>query len=174
MGKYVITTPRLQLRPMAMSDLDALAAMYADAETMQYIGYGEVIDRETTKLGLEKRVAEYQSKGYGQFTLELHDGTFIGRTGLMDWLIDGVPEREVGYILARPHWGHGYATEGARAVRDYARDVHGLNRLISLILPQNAGSIRVAEKNGMMLEKITTIPHTGRRVCCYARNWSET
>ncbi|MSR60370.1 MAG: N-acetyltransferase [Planctomycetaceae bacterium] len=63
------------------------------------------------------------------------------------------PETEIGYRLARPHWGRGYATEAARALRDYGFGTLSLARLIALIDPRNAASIRVAEKIGLRYEK---------------------
>jgi RimJ/RimL family protein N-acetyltransferase len=60
---------------------------------------------------------------------------------------------EIGYRLRRSSWGNGYATEAARAVRDYAFTVRGRKRLIALIDPSNAASLRVAEKIGMHYEK---------------------
>jgi RimJ/RimL family protein N-acetyltransferase len=65
----------------------------------------------------------------------------------------GQPETEIGYRLARPYWGRGYATESARAVRDYALNTLRLPRLIAMIDPQNVASIRVVEKLGMHYEK---------------------
>jgi len=67
--------------------------------------------------------------------------------------VGGQPETEIGYRLARAYWGRGYATEAARAVRDYAFDTLRLQRLIAMIDPQNGASIRVAEKLGMVYEK---------------------
>jgi RimJ/RimL family protein N-acetyltransferase len=62
-------------------------------------------------------------------------------------------DTEIGFRLARPFWGRGFATEAARAVRDHAFDTLALPRLIAIIDPGNLASIRVAEKIGMRYEK---------------------
>jgi RimJ/RimL family protein N-acetyltransferase len=76
------------------------------------------------------------------------DGAFLGRVGL--WNPEGWPALEVGWKLARPAWGQGYATETARAAMRWAWDELGAERLISLIAVENTRSIRVAERLGMV------------------------
>ena len=72
--------------------------------------------------------------------------------------VNGRPEVEIGYRLARAWWGRGYATEAVLAARDYAFDTLGLSRLIALIDPANAASIRVARKAGMHYETDVMMP----------------
>lgn len=75
----------------------------------------------------------------------------IGYCGLFRFDdINGQPEIELGYRLAKQFWGRGIATEVATAVRDMACDELGIKRLISLIYPDNLRSIRVATKLGMV------------------------
>src|SRR5205807_7864742 len=76
-----------------------------------------------------------------------------GFCGLVSQSVEGVEEVEVGYMLDKAYWGRGLATEAARASRDYGFERLGLRRLISLINPENAASLRVAEKNGMRYER---------------------
>jgi hypothetical protein len=83
----------------------------------------------------------------------------LGYCGLFD--LDAVndrPEVEIGYRLLPVGWGHGYATEAARAVRDHALRDLGPRRLIALIDPANTRSIRVAERLGMTLEAEVMLP----------------
>jgi RimJ/RimL family protein N-acetyltransferase len=90
------------------------------------------------------------------------DGEFAGDCGLTRQPVDDVTEMEVGYHLARRHQGQGLATEAARACLDYAFSNLGLHRVISLIRPENLPSRRVAERNGMSVEKQTIfagLPH---------------
>jgi RimJ/RimL family protein N-acetyltransferase len=75
--------------------------------------------------------------------------------------VDHGAEQEVGYILAREHWGKGYATEAATAVRDHALGTLGLRRLVSLVADGNDASARVAVKLGMSLER--EVSFHGRR-----------
>jgi len=67
--------------------------------------------------------------------------------------VNGQPEIEIGYRLAKSAWGQGYATEAARSVRDFAFLTLGMKRLIAMIDPSNVASIRVAEKIGMRYER---------------------
>jgi RimJ/RimL family protein N-acetyltransferase len=96
--------------------------------------------------------------GIGMFVVErAEDARVLGRAGFLrwnleTWEIDG-SETELGWGLAREHWGHGYATEAALALRDWALGERGLTRLISLIQHGNLRSVRVAEKLGERYER---------------------
>jgi ribosomal-protein-alanine N-acetyltransferase len=80
-------------------------------------------------------------------------GKFIGRCGLLPWDIEGQPQVEVAYTIARDYWGQGLATEAAQAILKYGFEKLNLARLVSLIEPENIASQRVAEKIGMSFEK---------------------
>ncbi len=87
----------------------------------------------------------------------------------MDWLIqqiDGRPELEVGYHLRRDQWGHGYATEAAQVCIRYAFLSLGAAKVISLIRAENLPSRRVAERNGMQVER--EVMHSGLPHLVYA------
>ena len=80
-------------------------------------------------------------------------GAFIGRIGLLyheDWP-EGEHKTEVGWLLDRAYWGQGLATEGARASLNYGFERQGLERIISIALPENSASRRVMEKCGLTL-----------------------
>jgi ribosomal-protein-alanine N-acetyltransferase len=79
----------------------------------------------------------------------------IGYCGFFAQVVDGIEELEIGYRVDPAYWGRGIATEAARAVRDHGFNQLKLPRLISLIHRDNHPSRRVAEKNGMTLEKET-------------------
>jgi ribosomal-protein-alanine N-acetyltransferase len=174
MPVVVCETDRLLLRHLAWSDLDALAAMLADREVMRYIGNGTTKTRQQAErlLGFwiadnERKWDEHTLQRLPQLrraiaraahyslwaTVEKRTNRFIGRCGLLAWDLDGQKETEVGYMIARPYWGQGYATEAARAIRDYAFERLGFDRLISLVQPGNVASQRVALKNGMHHER---------------------
>jgi ribosomal-protein-alanine N-acetyltransferase len=87
--------------------------------------------------------------------IEREGNRLIGYCGFFRQLVDEVDEIEIGYRLDPAYWNPGLATEAARAVRDYAFEKLELERLISLIHPDNHASRRVTEKNGMTVEKKT-------------------
>jgi RimJ/RimL family protein N-acetyltransferase len=98
------------------------------------------------------------------------DACVLGRVGFLVWHADewrtgtraefgDRAEVEIGWLLAREHWGDGYATEAAVAARDWAFTELGLPRLVSLILPGNDRSVRVAEKLGETYERDVTTIH---------------
>jgi RimJ/RimL family protein N-acetyltransferase len=142
-----LETERLRLRGLEAGDVDAFAAMYADPEVMRYIEAGHPLDRAAAWRSMALHMGHWQLRGYGQWALvERANGQFVGRAGL--WHPEGWPGLEVGWALARPYWGRGYATEAARAAVGHAFGVLGAEQVISLIRPENKASIRVAERLG--------------------------
>lgn len=144
-------TARLRLRLFEERDLDAVAAMFADPEVMRHIGDGKTFTRGESWRSIASALGHWALRGYGLWAVELRStGETIGRVGFID--PEGWPGFELGWIVARPHWGKGYATEAARFALDHAVGALGRKRVISLIRPSNAASIRVAGKLGMRLE----------------------
>src|SRR5262249_55594043 len=100
----------------------------------------------------------------GMWAVELKEtGAFLGTGGYSE--PEGWPGFELAGILARRFWGHGYATEAARAALNYAFTVLKKDRVISLVSPENHASIRVVERLGERLEG--RIQHLGREMLCY-------
>jgi len=148
-----IETKRLQLRDLSADDLPAYQRMYANREVTRFL-VGAPLDPDGVRDWLERRLASNADGSSAIRTIvEQATGDFVGRCGLLTWDIDGRREIEIGYALARPHWGKGYATEAATAVRDDALHRLGHRRLISLILVGNERSIHVAERLGMRHER---------------------
>ena len=159
-----LETDRLQLRGLMPEDLDAYAAMYADPEVMRYLEDGRPLDRDAAWRSMALHLGHWLLRGYGQWAVvERATGEFIGRAGL--WQPEGWPALEVGWVLARPFWGHGYATEAARAAISYAFNQLDAARVISLIRPDNSPSIRLAERLGETYER--TIDLLGERAHLY-------
>lgn len=148
-----IETERLLLRDLEPEDLDDLAAMFADAEVMRWIGGGGVLGRDVAEGMIERQRRHYADRGWGQWaTVERATGRMIGVCGLILWSsMGGSEELEVAYLLARDAWGKGFATEAATAIRDYGVAIRP--DLVSLVYPDNAASINVARKLGMTWEK---------------------
>ena len=142
-----LETQRLRLRAFRNDDLDAYAAMCADAEVMRFIGTGKVLDRGDAWRSMAGMLGHWALRGYGMWALEeKSSGRLVGRAGFLD--PEGWPGFELGWFLGREHWGRGYATEAARRALDHAFGELRRDRVISLIRPDNAPSIRVAERLG--------------------------
>ena len=150
----ILETPRLWLRPLTPDDLDALYELYRDPEIRRYFPEGTLTYAETQE-ELAWIIDVYYGKyGYGLWaTHHKATGAFIGRCGLIPWTLDGRKEVEVAYLLAKPYWNQGLATEVAGAILAYAFDRLKLPRVICMVDPANIGSRRVAEKNGMVVER---------------------
>jgi RimJ/RimL family protein N-acetyltransferase len=140
-------TERLRLRDFRLADLDAYAAMCADAEVMRHIGAGGPVGRDVAWRQMALFLGAWVLHGHGMWALERKsDGALIGRVGFLDppdW-----PGCEIGWLLARDAWGRGYALEAARAAMAFGRSRLGLGELISLIRPDNSRSIALAERLG--------------------------
>jgi [ribosomal protein S5]-alanine N-acetyltransferase len=142
---------RLILRPMLATDGDALHLIFTDPKVMASFG-GELFSREQMERWLKRNLDHQNQFGYGLFSVILKtDGTLIGDCGLEQMEVSGQSIAELGYDFRSDYWNQGFATEAARAVRDYAFDVLQLPELISLIRVGNFASKRVAEKVGMKL-----------------------
>ena len=145
-----------ELRGFRDSDLDAMAAMCADPDVMRYLGDGRTLDREDAWRQMAMFVGHWTLRGFGPWAVqELESGAYVGRVGL--YYPEGWPGRELGWVLAREHWGKGYATEAAGAALVHAFETLGWPRTISVIYRDNARSIRVAERLGEHREGPTTI-----------------
>jgi RimJ/RimL family protein N-acetyltransferase len=147
-----LRTERLLLRGWRLDDLDAFAAIDADPEVMEFIKDGRPRTRDESAASLHRFMARWEQNGFGLWAAELLDGA-----RLAGWIGLSVPEDfpqllpavEAGWRLDRALWGQGLATEGARASVAFAWDELDLDRLISIIHPDNFASIRVAVKLGM-------------------------
>jgi [ribosomal protein S5]-alanine N-acetyltransferase len=167
---FVLETPRLLLRRLNMNDLDALAVLYANKEVRRYFpdGTDGTLTYAETKEELEWIIERhYGGYGFGTWaTIHKETGAFIGRCGLIPWHLQDEPDRlqvEVAYLLDKAYWRQGLGTEAARAIRDYAFDPLGLQRLICLVHPKNVASQKVAANTGFVFEK----EYTDKFGLCY-------
>jgi len=166
----ILETPRLVLRPFHDDDLDLLSTLMSNADFMRF-SLGPQ-SREKTAAFLEKMQARDYAGEPSQFAVILHaTRKLIGFCGFLGQNVDGVERIEIGYRFHPDYWGMGIATEAAHAVRDHAFQVLKLNQVISLVHPDNIASRRVAEKNGMMVEKETTF--RGFPTIVYSMNRAE-
>ena len=143
-----IDTPRLRLRPPESIDLDAFVEIHEDPEVLRYLTtVGHTNGRAAGWRIIALLIGHWHLRGFGQWTvIEKATNLIVGRVG--PWHPEGWPGIELGWIIRRSHWNLGYATEAARAARDHAFSIVDAPYLISMIHPDNASSIRVAEKLG--------------------------
>lgn len=161
----VLETGRLRLREYRHEDLDDLAALFSDQELMRY--YSHPKSRDESLAWIEWNLGLYEARGFGLWVMELLESSeFIGDCGLTPQTLEGVTDIEVGWHTQRTHWNRGLATEAALACRNYAFEDLGIERLISIIHPENVASRRVAEKIGMKVEK--EAPHGSGPKVIYA------
>lgn len=145
-----LRTSRLLLRRWRDADREPFAALNADPVVMEHfpapLGRAEsdaLVDR--VEHGLEER-------GWGLWAVEVPGAAaFVGFVGLNPATFDApfTPAVEVGWRLAREHWGHGYATEGARAALDFGFETLALDEIVSFTTHGNVRSRRVLERLGM-------------------------
>lgn len=161
----MLETERLSLRPMRAEDADALLAIFADPVAMAAFG-GVLFERPQMDRWVRRNLDHQARYGYGLFSV-VHkaSGLLIGDCGIEQIELDGQRTAELGYDIRSDHWNQGYATEAARAVRDYAFQQLDLPHLASLIRRGNLASRRVAEKLGMRLS--AEITRSGRPYWLY-------
>jgi len=135
-----------------MEDLDAMVTLLGDAEGLTL--WGDPLDRNGARAWIERNLNRYQDDGFGRCAVVLRStGELVGDCGLTRTTVEGTPEVELGWIVRRSHWGQGLATEAALAWRDFAFEVLGLDRIVSMVSEHNPASRRVAEKLGMNVER---------------------
>lgn len=146
----MINTARLILRQWIDSDLEPFAELNADRRVCEFLP-NPLTKAESDAL-VEKISDHFESHGYGLYALEKKDsGEFIGFTGLKipDFEAHFMPAVEIGWRLSHKYWGHGYATEAAKAVLDYGFQTLELPEIVSFTVPDNIRSRKVMEKIGM-------------------------
>ena len=140
-----IETERLVLRLPRIEDFDRYAEMLGDEETARFIG-GHLPRPAAWRRFLQMPGA-WMVQGFGMFSIVDRDsGRYLGQAG--PWRPDGWPGNEIGWTFHRDAWGHGYATEAARAALDWAFEHLGWDEAIHCIDPGNASSQRVAQRLG--------------------------
>ncbi len=158
--KMVLQTERLILRRMEQSDFGALCRVLQDEKAMY--AYEHAFDDREVQEWLDRQIGRYQQYGFGLWAaVHKESGEIIGQCGLT---MQDCGERqvlEIGYLFERVFWNQGYASEAAKACREYAFDVLGAEEVFSIIRDTNEASQRVARYNGM----------TVRGAACQALLW---
>jgi RimJ/RimL family protein N-acetyltransferase len=150
MNDFHLETERLILRPWKDADLDAFARLNADSEVMEY--FPKLMSREETEAMVARIKARYAEDGFCLWaTEEKHSGEFIGFVGLGRPSFEAhfIPCVEIGWRLARPYWGKGYAPEAAKEVLRDGFERCGLQEIVAFTAGTNSKSRRVMEKISM-------------------------
>lgn len=156
MNNYLFETERLGLRKMTMDDLGALRPILSSEIAMKH--YPKVLNDDEVLDWIGRVIKRYEDDDHSFWIVELKETSeVIGQCGILTQQVDGQTEPEIGYLFNPAFWGHGYATEAAKACMDYGRKQYGYQRYISMIVPENKPSINVALRNGLTLEK--TVPY---------------
>jgi RimJ/RimL family protein N-acetyltransferase len=149
-----IETSRLQLRLFTPDDLDELALIFSDPLVLKYLQPCRAASREESNNALLSMISHWQRHGYGRWAV-IHRATqmLMGYGGLR--CFDGTPE--LVYLLARPYWNRGFATELANRCLEYGFLQRKFEEIIALTRPDNMASRRVMEKAGMKYEQHTNV-----------------
>ena len=154
----ILETPRLVLREFTHEDDAFVLRLLNEPSWLRFIG-----DRGVRTLPDARRYLDdgprrsYARNGFGLWCVVPKGGDApVGMCGLIRR--DTLPDVDVGFAFLPEAWGRGYARESAAAVLDHARDVLGLRRVLAITDPENAASIRVLERVGMLREGTVRMP----------------
>jgi RimJ/RimL family protein N-acetyltransferase len=144
-----LITERLALREFTRADVDDLVVLDTDPRVMRLIGDGSVSSREDCEAAIERTLERYaKDDGFGVWhATRQDDGGFVGWVSLKP--CGDSDDIEVGYRLLQDAWGHGFATELARAMLRRGFEEVGLDRIIAVTHPDNFVSQRVLAKAGL-------------------------
>lgn len=149
----VIETARLHLRQFTPRDLGDLYPIFSDAEVVKYMKTGAPVSKVETQTALMSIIKHWKEHGFGRWAVVLKEtGKLIGYGGLRN--LYGTPE--LVYLLARPYWGIGLATELAKASLKWGFEERNFERIVAVTKHENAASRRVMEKIGMVYEREAT------------------
>src|SRR5688572_21808133 len=143
-----IVTSRLSLRPVSIDEVDALHAMWTDADVRRYLWDDVIIPRERAEEVVRSIITSFERDGRGMWCIYEHAGhTPCGFCGFLPR--ESAEPAELIYGLLPAAWGRGYATESARAVIEYAFGTLNVAHIVAATDVPNGASIRVMERLGM-------------------------
>lgn len=153
----ILETERLILRQFSVDDADFILQLLNEPSFIQNIGDRGVRNLEDARSYITRvPIASYEQNGFGLYLVKLKEsGEPIGMCGLIKRA--ELEDVDIGYAFLPKYWSRGYAVESALAVKEYAREVIGLKRLVAITDPENQASIRVLEKIGLKFEKMVRL-----------------
>ena len=142
---------RVLMREWVPNDLEPFAALNADPRVMEH--YPSLLTRaESDAFVRERIVPQFAERGFGLWAVEVPEvAPFVGYVGLLVHTFEAefTPCVEIGWRLAFPYWGNGYATEAARVAIAFGFEERGLDEIVSFTVPANRRSVAVMERLGM-------------------------
>lgn len=154
-----LTSERIITRYLTLNDIPIWEEFFEDEEAVEFLSLhllGVKSNLEISTHMIEKQMARYAENRFGlQALIDKSTNELIGLCGLLAQEVDGVNEIEVGYHILKKHWKQGYATEAAKLFIDYAFEHDLTSSVVSVIDVDNFRSQRVAEKNGLKIDKQT-------------------
>lgn len=159
-GISIIQTKRLTLREWKQEDLEAFALLNEDPRVMEH--FPSTLDREASDQLAKRIKMRMEESGWGFWAVSVPDvANFIGFIGLSKPLFkaDFTPTVEIGWRLAYPFWGNGYAVEGAQACLKFGFETLGLEEIVSFTAVQNRRSRKVMTRIGMLHESREDFNH---------------
>ena len=166
-----IETERLHMRWLTEADVPLMLAIWNDPTFVRHVGDRGIRTREQALEELARGAFHsYAEYGYGPFHVSQRvDGTPMGVCGL--YLREHFDDPDIGFALLPEFCGRGFGWEAASAVRDYARDVLKLERMIAIVAPENRASIGLLEKLGLAFENEQRYPDDDEIAHIYAIQW---
>lgn len=154
-----LTSERIITRYLTLEDIPIWEEFFEDEEAVEFLSLhllGLKSNLEISTHMIEKQLARYAENRFGlQALIDKSTNEFIGLCGLLAQEVDGVNEIEVGYHILKKYWKQGYATEAAKLFINYAFENDLTSSVVSVIDVDNFKSQRVAEKNGLKIDKQT-------------------
>jgi RimJ/RimL family protein N-acetyltransferase len=166
-----VETARLLLRVPELADAAALMDILWDPEVVEQKQVTLLVPPGDLALALKNTndmIRQWELRGYGQWSvIEKATGRVIGCVGFYHpqraW-----PGVDLGWVIHRSRWGHGFATEAATAALEWIWASTSIDRIISLIAPDDRRSIRIATKIGERFERADADPVHGEPAHVYA------
>jgi ribosomal-protein-alanine N-acetyltransferase len=151
---HLLSTERLVLRPVTADDHAALLAHWTQPDVRRFLFDGAALSAAEVAETIEESIGHFAARGFGIWLIELGAGVgpvgtpagLVGTAGLRPLEESGL---EIFYSLAPGAWGHGYATEAARAVVEYGLGPLGLPEVLAEVDEGNAASVAVVKRLGM-------------------------
>jgi RimJ/RimL family protein N-acetyltransferase len=164
----VVDTERLTVRRLELGDAEFMLGLLNEPSCLRFMGDRGVRNLDdAAKYLREGPLASYEKFGFGLFLVLLKEqGVSIGICGLLKR--ESLPDVDVGFAFLPRYRSKGYALEAASAMMDYGRRILGLGRIVAVVSPDNAASIRVLEKLEMRFESMVRLSDDGHDLKLYA------